>query len=375
MGLVGVLVGAGASLAIEGPDTEAPATPSVATVPVPQADEGLLLVWTSGGLPAGLAASVAQLPDVAGVTSVRGRAVDLHRSVDADGTVVDQPATGWAIPLDGIAIDPATFADVAGFDARLGPGQALLGATSARVRRLGAGAVLDVEGGPVTVIGVVDDTVVGAAEVVFAVDEGARHGVTTERYLLVRHQGARAATERAVREVLPPGVAVRFRSPGETPFLREGDAVLPQALIKDRFGEFSYRRASGRDVEIDSSWVAEHIVTADVPLLGRVRCHRTFMPAFAGALGDLRDEGLGYLVDQAGFAGCWAPRLVDVGRPLSRHAWGAAFDINVLKNTAGRGSAQDPRLVAIMRRWGLTFGGSWLEPDPAHFEYLRPPAR
>jgi hypothetical protein len=225
------------------------------------------------------------------------------------------------------------------------------------------------------VTGIVDDTLVGAAEVVFDIDEGARHGVTTERYLLVRHQGARAATERAVREVLPPGLAVRFRSPGETPFLREGDAVLPQALIKDRFGEFSYRRAAGRDIEIDPSWVAEHIVTAEVPLLGRVRCHRSFVPAFAGALAELRDEDVGYLVDRSGFAGCWAPRLVDVGRPLSRHAWGAAFDINVLKNTAGRGSAQDPRLVEIMRRWGLTFGGSWLEPDPAHFEYLRPPAR
>ena len=168
---------------------------------------------------------------------------------------------------------------------------------------------------------------------------------------------------------------MRFRAPGETPFLREGDAVLPQALIKDRFGEFAHRPAAGRDVEQDPAWVAEHIVTAEVPILGRIRCHRAFVTAFAGALSELRDEGLGYLLDRPGYAGCWAPRLVDAGLPLSRHAWGVAFDINVIKNTAGRGSAQDPRLVAIMRRWGFTFGGSWLDPDPAHFEYLRPPAR
>jgi len=27
-----------------------------------------------------------------------------------------------------------------------------------------------------------------------------------------------------------------------------------------------------------------------------------------------------------------------------------------------------------MERWGFTWGGRWLVPDPAHFEYLRPPA-
>jgi hypothetical protein len=27
-----------------------------------------------------------------------------------------------------------------------------------------------------------------------------------------------------------------------------------------------------------------------------------------------------------------------------------------------------------MERWGFTWGGRWLVPDPAHFEYLRPAA-
>jgi hypothetical protein len=123
----------------------------------------------------------------------------------------------------------------------------------------------------------------------------------------------------------------------------------------------------------DPAWVDANIVTGSVPMLGRVTCHRAFLPTFAGALRELEEEGLGYLVDRAGFAGCWAPRLVETGGPLSRHAWGAAFDVNILKNQLGTGSAQDPRLVAVMRKWGLTFGGAWLEPDPAHFEYLRPP--
>ena len=380
VGLVAALVGAGASLAIEAPALPERITPRVDTVPVPQPEEGLLLAWTSGGLPEGFAGAVSGVDGVVTVTSVRGAAVALHRSVDLDRRVVDQPAAGWTIALDAIAVDTATFpafAPSTGKAAiqRLGPGQALLGSTSARLRRVGTGAVLDLGGGSVTVAGVVDDAVIGGAEIVLSLDEGLRHGVTTERYLLVRHRGGRAATERALRALLPAGRPVRFRAPGETPFLREGDAVLPQALIKDRFGEFAHRQARGRDVEQDPAWVTEHIVTAEVPILGRIRCHRAFVTAFSGALAELRDEGLGYLVDRPGYAGCWAPRLVDAGLPLSRHAWGVAFDINVIKNTAGRGSAQDPRLVAIMRRWGFTFGGSWLDPDPAHFEYLRPPAR
>ena len=42
--------------------------------------------------------------------------------------------------------------------------------------------------------------------------------------------------EAAVRGLVPNGTPVRIRGPGETPFLREGDAVLPQAIVKERFG-------------------------------------------------------------------------------------------------------------------------------------------
>ena len=30
-------------------------------------------------------------------------------------------------------------------------------------------------------------------------------------------------------------------------------------------------------------------------------------------------------------------------------------------------------VVAVMERWGFTWGGRWLVPDPSYFEYLRPP--
>ena len=48
----------------------------------------------------------------------------------------------------------------------------------------------------------------------------------------------RAEVEVAIRGVVAPEVPVRFRGPGETPFFRQGDAVLAQVFIKERFGEF-----------------------------------------------------------------------------------------------------------------------------------------
>jgi hypothetical protein len=164
---------------------------------------------------------------------------------------------------------------------------------------------------------------------------------------------------------------VRLRGPGETPFFRAGDAVLPQAMVKERFGEFAWRKGPADSFVQDPAWQAAHLATARVPVLGRVRCNRALVPALAGAMGELRQRGLARLVDPGAYAGCWNPRLTRGGSGVSRHAWGAAVDLNVAGNPTGLASAQDPRLVEVMERWGFTWGGRWLVPDPAHFEWLR----
>jgi hypothetical protein len=177
----------------------------------------------------------------------------------------------------------------------------------------------------------------------------------------------------AVHRALPPGLPVRLRGPGETPFFRAGDAVLPQAMIKERFGEFAWRPAGGGDFVQDPAWQAANLATRRVPILGPVRCNRVLLPALAGAMRELEQHNLAGLVDPAAFAGCWNSRLARGGDGASRHAWGAAVDLNIAGNPTGLDSAQDPRLVEVMERWGFTWGGRWLVPDPAHFEYLRPP--
>jgi hypothetical protein len=339
----------------------------------------VLLAWTPGGLDPGLAAAATADPAVGATSVVRGGVVDLVASHDAGGATVDDPPPGWAIPLDAVAVDPAAHAGfVSEADratvAALRDGQALLGATSAELRRLGPGSGVDLAGGgSVTVAGVVSDAAIGGAEVAVDRPTGERLGLGVDRYLLAAYDGERAALEGRLRSSLPAGAAVRFRGPGETPFLRNGDAVLPQVLIKQRFGEFAYRPASGVGFDQDAAWQDRNLVTVDLPIIGQARCHRAVAGALAGALGEVASANLAGLIDPDGFAGCWNARRTRAGTSVSRHAWGVAVDLNFGANPTGLASVQDPRLVAIFRRWGFTDGSGWLVPDAGHFEYVSPP--
>jgi hypothetical protein len=365
----GLVVGAAAMVGLqqapaELPEPRPPAPSPAKQAPAPVPEEAVLLVWTPGGLPDGLAEAVAALPRVEAVTAVRGGLAELTTE-----------RGGWVIPLDVIAVDPATYAafvpkSAAADFAALTPGSALLGSTSARLRDSDRLDLAD--GTALAVAGTVDDTLVGAAEVVVA---NATLPDLPPRYLLLRHRGERAPMEEAIRAAAPPGTPLRVRGPGETPYLRHGDAVLPQAIVKERFGEFSYRRGQGRELTQDPAWARAHIVTGDVPLLGRITCHRAVMDAVHGALGELAERGLGWLVEPEGYAGCYSPRLTSSLDSVSRHAWGIALDVNEHKNPYGQTGAQDPRLVEAFERWGFTWGGEWLIPDPAHFELVRPPGR
>jgi hypothetical protein len=383
--LVGVLAGAAAMLAAQGSPgarsaevtttTVAPIRP-VATVSAPT--PRVLLVWTPGRLPPGIEGRRAADPAVERVTAVRGATVDLVESTDAAGVIVDRAPEGMAFPLDAMAFDPATYPTFLPSSTRavftgLGPGQALLGETSARIRRLEPGAALHVAGGrTLTVAGVVPDDTVGAAELVVPLAAAADLGVVAERYALVAYRGERADAERSIRAAFPAGASVRFRGPGEAAYLREGDAVLPQALIKESFGEFADRPAGGGQLSLDEDWQNENLVSTVLPVVGRLRCHRAVLPALRGAIDELVHRNLASLVET--FDGCWNPRLVRNGSDISRHAWGVAVDMNFRSNVTRLRSVQDPRLVEVMERWGFTWGGRWLVPDAAHFEYRQAPA-
>jgi len=399
--VLGLFLGAGTALSLQQPSL-VPAEPS--PVPSPQAratvsatestaaaarsgeprapGPRVLLAWTPGGLPDGFAARVRQLRNVSRVTAVRGDLAQLRHTRDAAGERVDSAPDGFVVPLDVMAFDRSypAFVPRSAEDEfrRLRSDEALLGSTSASLRGVRGGATLHLTHGVVLqVVDVVDDSLIGGAELAVPARRGATPAwsiANRQRYLLVAYRGQRLALERRIRAALPEGIAVRLRGPGETPFLRQGDAVLPQSAIKARFGEFAYRPGPGRDVVQDPRWTAEHIVSARVPILGQVRCHRALVPPLRSALRELRQRNLTSVVDPAGYAGCHHPRLTSSRDQVSRHAWGVAVDVNYPDNPVGQASTQDPRLVEVMERWGFTWGGRWLVPDPAHFEYVRPSA-
>jgi hypothetical protein len=334
-----------------------------------------LLAWTSGGLPDGAPERVARAVEVA--TTARGDVIDLVGSRAADGAPVDVVPPGWGIPFDVLAVDPPTYAgfvpprvrpEVAG----MGPGQALLTETAARLRGLGPGATLRFAGGgEVEVVGVIDDVSGAGAEALVAQATGEAIGVTTDRFVLVAVDGSRVLAEETVAAAIGTG-PVRFRASGETPYLRHGDAVLPLAQVKARFGEFAYQQGPGGEITIDPAWVAANIVTVDAPLVGPMRCHRGVAQSIQTALRDLTLRGKTGLVEADPAGGCWVPRLIDEDMPLSRHAWGIAVDLNPTANPSGFFGDQDERLVEVMRRQGFGWGGEWLVPDPSHFEFAGP---
>lgn len=348
--------------------------------PMPRTAGAVLLAWTVGGLPDGFSTGTASIDEVRAVTEVTAGGLDLTASHDRVGTVVDQPEDGWSIPLDGIAIDPSTFSAFAPTAERpvlerLEPGTVILGETSAALRRIEVGGRLTLGGDAArTVVGIVDDATVAAAEVVLHEADALARDMEPS-YVLLRHEARRPTIEAQLRQ-LAGDRPIRVRAPGETPFLRHGDAVLPQVIVKQRYGEFTYRPpASGaRAFEVDPDWVDEHIVTRDVPILGVVTCHRAAIEPLDALLAELERRGLGHTVDPAGYQGCWHPRLISVGGDPSRHSWGIAIDLNADGNPTGTGSGQPEALVEAFTRAGWGWGGTWLVPDPMHFELVDEPS-
>lgn len=332
---------------------------TAATATTAPSRPGVFLVWATGGLPQALADGL--LANFEEISIVKGDAVELSSG-------------GRLIPLDALALNPTAhaFYDRAGELGRLKPGTVALGETSARLRGAGPGTVLNLDGIDFTVAAVVSDVLIGAAEVVFVRDDPISP-VSTDRYALVSSNMARQTFENLVRSLYQGPAPLRIRTEGETPWLRHGDAVLPQVFIKEALGEFSYTQVGASTFDQDETFVETNIVTERVPLLGELRCHRRVVEMLAGAMTTLVEKGLAHLVEPAGFAGCWFPRFISpavgVSSGLSRHAWGAAVDLNAGSNPVGSSGNQDARLIETMEDWGFTWGGDWLVPDPMHFEF------
>ncbi|MFL5797973.1 MAG: M15 family metallopeptidase [Actinomycetota bacterium] len=382
-GLAGLVAQGTPRPSIPGP--ESAGSPSASSPPAPTpairpAPADTLLAWTPGALPPGFASAVARNPAVTRSVAVVSGTLWMTRSASPGGVTVDRPKDGLAIPIE---VAAAPLADYAPFlppqDRALLPalagGAGALGATSAELRRFGAGGTLRFGRRSVRIAGVVPDSAIGAHELFVSNRTAAVLGLRTERYLLIDPRpGVAEARMRAIlRGLLPPGTLLQVRGPGETPFFRQGDAVLPPVRLKQLFGEFAARPMPNGWFRMDPAWTRVHVVRARVPILGVVRCNRAVVAQLRGALAQLRDAGLGGLIHPSEYGGCFAPRFAnrDPAEGVSHHSWGVAIDLNVAENLRGRVPTMDPRVVAAFERWGFTWGGRWIIPDGMHFEFAR----
>jgi len=317
-----------------------------------------LLVWAPGGFSEKEIGRVRDSTRVAAISAVR------------TGTL---PAASGRrsyriVPVETMAVDTNAYTSATGRPGRklatLLPKGAVLSRTGAKLRRVKSGGKLKLDDGrSLKVSGVVDDALLGGYEVALERGLARRYGIHRAAYLLVRPRGPVDDLRTEIRKLLK-GRSVRFITPGDRPFVRGGDGVLPMSQVKARFGEFAL--PSLHTGWPDPAWTRANLVTRKVPLLGRVRCHRLVVGDLAKAMADLERQRLGNLVDVGEFrrdGGCWSPRLLRDARggKLSRHAWGIAVALKV---------KGDERLVQTMARHGFVWGGSFARPDTTHFEWV-----
>ena len=348
--------------------------PTDSTSPAsPAGDEGpsTLLVWQPGGMTGSTVRDIALGPGSRMATDVTAGLQWLDGA--SEGRV---PPAGLAFPFEIAYLgSPKTYATLIEGAENLGlnhlrRGELFLAETAAKIRGVGQGARLSLDGRRWIVAKVVPDYVTSGYE---ALAPGPPPPGWGDRYILLL-SGGRDALQRSVRKTLGRGEPFRIRAEGETPFLRYADAVSPQMYFKERFGEFAARVVSGGRIEVDRRWNRRNIVKARLPLIGKLTCHRDFIPQVRGALKAIVESGLDRFIKPEEFAGCYSSRFIswDPSGRLSSHAWGAAVDINAASNPLGSEPTIDRRLVQRFERAELNWGGRWLVPDGMHFEWKAP---
>jgi hypothetical protein len=393
--VLGAIVGAVLVLTVDGlgrtPEPRPASAPAPAPSPSPQAGpetrprpgrieisarpRGILLAWAPGGLPMGVERLVEAIPKIKTSTLV-GAGLDWIQATHVDGTTVDSPRKGMMIPFEVAAVSPREYARLVPPSEQaaivgLRAGQVLLAETAAELRDARVGMKIKLVDRTVRVVGVVSDIATNGYEALMRAPAPASWARVDE-FLLVRNAGARRARiERVIRSNLLPGQRLQVRLNDEQPFLRYGDAVHPQMIIKEAFGEFAAIPQLDGSLAIEPAWLKSNIRSAAVPILGRVTCHRSLFPQLRRALRAVRAAGLAHLINADNFGGCFGPRFINAnpdGR-LSHHAWGIAVDLNVAENPYGAEPNMSRRIVEVMEAHGFTWGGRWIIPDGMHFEW------
>ena len=111
----------------------------------------------------------------------------------------------------------------------------------------------------------------------------------------------------------------------------------------------------------------------------KLRCAEKVAPLlinFAKEFNELIEPLEGGIFDDWGYA---YRDVRGVPGKLSNHASGTAIDLNATRHPLGKvgtfDAAKVPMLKALVKKYGLTWGGEWTRPDPMHFEISIGPAK
>jgi hypothetical protein len=289
----------------------------------------------------------------------------------------------WRLPM-ATMVAPADYLRAVGGDdmvAAAGPGQVLMGETSAELRgaQVGDSIVLrDLRFRMHTFT-------IGAIVPNVFVDWGDLF-ITTESAQVLGAMSINRVTatnivsySRIISQLKSRGIVIGNTYRLRTSWDRENpDGTLGTSTLKKKLGEFAFRPAGGSAIQIEDKWKLNNILWrhsfADIRL--RNNCHKVVAAAIQGALSEIKSRGLQRHVDVANanrYGGCYVGRYNRMagtfGAP-SRHAYGAALDINTTQNYQWAVPKMNCDVVRIFRKWGFAWGGNFWPSDGMHFEYV-----
>lgn len=111
----------------------------------------------------------------------------------------------------------------------------------------------------------------------------------------------------------------------------------------------------------------------------KLRCAEKVAPLlinFAKEFNELIEPLEGGALDDWGY--CYRD-VRGVPGKLSNHSSGTAIDLNATKHPLGKvgtfDAAKVPMLKALVKKYGLAWGGEWTRPDPMHYEIALSPEK
>ncbi|PKM77800.1 MAG: hypothetical protein CVU90_05885 [Firmicutes bacterium HGW-Firmicutes-15] len=155
--------------------------------------------------------------------------------------------------------------------------------------------------------------------------------------------------------------------------------------VNGSFGQFRYKDLSGGRIEVDPQWIAENIVTINLPGLNRnVQVNKNaadnFIKAFTyikNGTATINGKEVPLLSLIKTMDGTFVTRHVNwnSAKGLSNHSWGTAIDINAANHFRYVNPAQepnDPNVILWEKAFkpaGFSWGNSYS--DSMHYELLK----